>query len=61
MKLTRPNKFYDAGNLERWADDFCPDLFDEWECEAAEWLDFWDWLEREYPEVLDEFVENWGE
>ena len=56
MKLARPNKFYDARNLERWTDNFYPDLFDEWECEAAEWLDFWDWLGREYPEVLDEFV-----
>ena len=55
--LLRPNKFYDAAALESWANNFYVDVFDEWECGAAEWLDFWDWLEREHPEVLDEFVD----
>jgi len=58
MKLTRPNKLYDAAALERWANNFYFDVLDEWECsEVSEWSDFWDWLEREYPEVLDEFVD----
>ena len=60
MKLARPNKFHDAAALEGWANNFHFGVLDEWECsEVAEWVDFWDWLEQERPEILDEFVDYW--
>ncbi len=60
MKLARSNKFHDAADLERWANNFHFGILVEWECsEVVEWADFWDWLEQEHPEVLDEFVDYW--
>ena len=53
----RPNKFHDAAALERWANNFHFGIFDEWECSGAVELeiDFWDWLKREHPDMMDDF------
>lgn len=54
--LTRPHKVLDAAKLEEWAEEFHPYILREWEySEVVEWLDFWDWLEYEHFEVMDEF------
>ena len=58
LPVTRPNKFFDAAALEKWIADSQSKIFYEWAfSEAVEWIDFWDWLDREYPEVLDSFTD----
>jgi len=60
MPLARPNKFFDAANLERWAAVYAPHIFSAWELsDACEYLDFWDWLDLNHPGVFGEFEQNW--
>ena len=35
-------------NFERWVIETHPQLFSEWETEAAEYIDLDDWMEREH-------------
>lgn len=54
--MKRLNKFLHAAKLESWIDDYHPAIFGEWELSGlVEWIDFWDWLDREYPEILAMF------
>jgi len=45
----------DTLEFERWLLANHPELFNEWELEACEWLELDEWLEREHWEVLDEW------
>lgn len=59
MVLARPHKFLDAAKLEEWAQEHAPHTFSEWSGgDWVAWVDYWDWLGEEYPDVLDEF-EDW--
>ena len=58
----RPHKIFDAAILEKWISKTHPSLFSEWELgELVEWVDFWDWLDQEYPEVMGEFEDYFKE
>lgn len=57
--FTRPSPFLDHVDLERWAQRYHPDLFCEWEEGASAYMDFWEWLEREYGQEMGEFTRWW--
>jgi hypothetical protein len=57
--VARPNKLFDESTLEQWAISHHPDILNEWEdSEFMEWIDFWDWLGDEYPELLCAFEKD---
>jgi hypothetical protein len=59
--IARPNKIFDAAALEDWAQDRYLDLWEEWEMEAVAYIEFWEFMEREYGEELGEFERWWRE
>ena len=61
MESARPNRIFDASALEDWAHDRYLDLWEEWEMEAAAYIEFWEFMEREYGEELGEFERWWRE
>lgn len=61
IETAPPHKFLDAADLEHWANLYCFEILDEWECLGdlvVERVGFWDWLSNEYPDELNEF-EYW--
>lgn len=50
MTILAPTDTY---AFEQWLLHNHPDLFDEWELEACEWLELDEWLWKEHYEVLD--------
>ena len=60
VEMNQPNKFLNSAKLEHWCNTFYFETLDEWECsEVVELIDFWDWLDRTYPEILAEFKAAW--
>ena len=68
--VKRTSKYLDAAALVLWANTFHFDVLDEWECrpecsvpygysDADKDWGFWVWLERNYPDLLDDFAVWW--
>ena len=59
MTLARPHQFLDAVELEYWAEKYAPHRLAGWQySDACEYLDFWEWLDLNHPNVLSDF-ESW--